>query len=546
MKFLVFATDLLPTAGLPTSGTALRTYGFVEGLRSHGHEVEVAVPRAALEGLRGRGRRAPLGPEAEAELARLEENAFDYRNQRQILDRVRPDVVLCGHWPAATFDRRLAQPLVIDLAGPHLLERHYQGEPDRAAAVLGKLHAVSLADHVIVSGEKQRLYFLSFMLRADLPHADERTITVHMPLRPNPPERPAAEPSSENPRFVFGGVFLPWQDPSAALDQLALELASRRRGSLTLIGGVHAHYDLPKGVYEELFARLARFPFVRTLPLLPYQPFIDELGRADVALDLMRWNLERELAMTIRSTTYLWSGLPVIYNDFADLGLLIRSYDAGWTVPPSEPEALRQVVEQVFADPAAVRRKSRNATRLAREVFGWDRAVEPLLAALGAPPRRMRLEIDVAPRDLERVGLPVTRARPVQQRFLSRVDGLCRVECCLELPGERPVKPFGLSLYRLPDPGAGAETGELIARRSYEAEVIRHSAWVALDLDPVRDSAGRAFLLALESEASCLDESLRPWTFRGRPFPMLGVCHGDRPAPGLSLCLRTTSAHPVP
>ncbi len=543
MKVLVFATDVLPMPGFPTSGTALRTFGLAQGLRAHGHQVEVSVPRAALDGMRRPRDGQPLGPEVRAQVARLEATAFDFRNQASLVQEFKPDVVLCGHWPAATFQTRLSPPLVIDLAGPHLLERHYQGEPDHAGAVLGKLRALSNADYFIVSGAKQRLYFLSFLLRAGVERPEKRIITIPMPLDPQlPPRPPGTTPPDGYPRIVFAGVFLPWQDPSLALARTADTLASRGRGRLKLIGGPHPNYEIRHGVYTELFSKLSALPFVRTLPMLPYDRFLDELLEADVALDLMRWNLERELAMTIRSTTYLWSGLPVIYNDYADLAAEIQKHDAGWTVSPSDPEALRRVLDEVFDDPGAVARKGQNARRLAREIFSWDRAVAPLLAALDRDHRGSMREVDASLHYPENASLEVLTDRAVEQRFLSRIDGLCRVECLLAAHGRRHLQAITMSVYRVV--GAGVDPGrqrELIAQKRVPGASIRDNDWVSVEFDPVPGSAGQTFALAIESGTSKKEESVSPWAFSARPFPLLDLSYGGRRLPQMSLCLRTSS-----
>jgi glycosyltransferase involved in cell wall biosynthesis len=543
MKFLVFATDVLPIPGLPTTGTALRTHGFVQGLRMHGHKVEVSVPREALASVSRQQDLTSLSPEARDELGRLKDTAFDFRNQASLVHGLQPDVVFCGHWPAATFHTRIRQPLVIDLAGPHLLERHYQGEPDHEGAVLGKLRAVSNADYFVVSGAKQRLYFLSFLLRARVAQPEKRTITIPMPLSPELPDHHPSSPDDDFPRFVFAGVFLPWQDPTLGLERTAATLAERQRGTLKLIGGPHPSYEIQHGIYANLFARLSRFPFVQRLPMLPYDRFLAELTTADVALDLMRWNLERELAMTIRSTTYLWSGLPVIYNDYADLADLIREYDAGWTVSPADPEALARVLAEVFDGPESVARKGSNARRLARDVFSWDRAVVPLLEAIGAHERGPLTEVDVAVAIPQNASLTVTADCGIEQRFLSRIDGLCRVECCLALHGRTHLRPITAALYRHDTDGDGRRgRRELLVRKTVAGDSLKDNEWLSLDVGPIPDSAGQVFALTLESDARREEESVSPWAVDARMFPLLDLYQGGRLVRETSLCFRTTSS----
>lgn len=546
MKILVFTTDVIPLPGLPTSGTALRTFGLIQGLRAHGHEVLVSVPKSALSGMLRSLDLNELSVEVRRQIDELKTLAFDSLNQSFILNELRPDAVLCGHWPAFTFQTKPSQALIVDLAGPHLLERHYQGSPNHLGATMGKLAIVASADCFIVSGPTQRLYFLSFLLRAAVPNPEKRMVEITMPLDPNVPTRSFdAFPAKDYPRVVFGGVFLPWQNPAAALEQTAETLLNKERGMLRLIGGSHPNYKIREGIYTKLFSALAKNPRVSTSPMLPYERFVEELQSNDVALDVMKWNLERELAMTIRSTTYLWSGLPVIYNDYADLGRLIRRYDAGWTVTPGAREQLSAVFDEIFSSPETVRRKSENASRLAREVFSWDRAVEPLLEHLVHRRGSAVREVDIIVDFPDNANLPVSDREPIEQHFFSRVDGLNRIECRLATHNREITKPVTFSLFEV---AASSPTGpvshngprKLIAQKSVASEEMKNNEWFVFDMPRIPDSAGKTFALRIESAQSDPTRCMSPWAVRGEPFPLLGLYHGGTRVDHASLCLRTT------
>ncbi|MFN8392664.1 MAG: hypothetical protein U0136_20400 [Bdellovibrionota bacterium] len=547
MKFLVFTTDVIPLPGLPTSGTALRTFGLIQGLRARGNEVHISVPKSALQGMLKSFDVASLDPQVQKQVNDLQSLAFDSSNQSRVLAEVRPDVILCGHWPAYTFQTKPSQPVIIDLAGPHLLERHYQGTPNHRGATLGKLSAVASADYFIVSGPSQRLYFLSFLLRAQVPQPEKRIFTITMPLDPNVPERDLTAVPNGFPRFVFGGVFLPWQNPAQSLERTAHALEKFGRGSLKLIGGSHPNYKIKEGVYAKLFDTLGKNPAVQTMPMLPYESFLRELSTSDVAIDLMQWNLERELAMTIRSTSYLWAGVPIVYNDFADLGKLIRKYDAGWTVSPKDQGALDAVFQEIYDDPQSVLRKSGNASRLAREVFSWDRAVQPLLEGIGVQDRIGSRELDIIVDFPDNANLTVTAERPVEQFFFSRVDGLSRIECRIATHNRNLAKPLRFSLYEVegthnplgPIPRNAPK--KLLVRREADASQIKNNDWYVLDTDPIAHSAGRTFALTIESENTSPEVSFAPWAVRGQPFPLLGLFHGKAAVEQTSLCLRTTA-----
>jgi hypothetical protein len=398
-----------------------------------------------------------------------------------------------------------------------------------------------------VSGPTQRLYFLSFLLRTEIDRPENRIVTIPMPLNPQQPQRQPLDMDCY-PHFVFGGVFLPWQDPSFALRQISSELTTQNKGQLTLIGGKHPNYDIKEGVYAELFNELTKNPRITSKPLLSYGDFVGELSSKDVAVDLMKWNLERQLAVTIRTTTYLWAGIPVIYNDYADLGSLISSYDAGWCIAPGDKDALHAVCNEIFEKPELLQQKSANASRLAEEIFSWDIAVQPLLNLLSTPTAKRLRETDIILDFPDNAELPVLYGREVEQYFVCRVNGLTRIECRMATHNRKIGCPVSLALYQLEKEPRGSAsvlrtfTKQLIARDICEAEHLPNNEWFALDVDPIADSAGRTFVLRIESEEEKTEASASPWAVKGSPYPMLGLYYGDRYLDHASLCFRTTCA----
>jgi len=70
---------------------------------------------------------------------------------------------------------------------------------------------------------------------------------------------------------------------------------------------------------------------------------------------------------------YLWCGLPVIYNNYAEITDYIREYNAGWIVDPQDREAIATVLNEIFEHPEQVAERSQNAQRLVRERLTWDK-----------------------------------------------------------------------------------------------------------------------------------------------------------------------------
>ena len=538
MKIIAFATDMPPLPGHATSGTALRTLGLVEGLRSFGHEVLVSVPKSALRAFLKKNDRHEFPPEIQSRVSALEDLAFDPANQSALIRETNPDAILCGHWPAMTLAAKPSQAVIIDLAGPHILERHYQGMGNHPGAVLAKLNSLGKADYYIVSGPAQRLYFLSYLLRAGIDKPEARTITITMPLPPNQPKRATSrgEGTELYPQFIFGGVFLPWQDPSRGLHALSRELERRAAGYLTLIGGKHPNYKIKEGIYASLFEELAQSPRITSKPMLPYDEFIAELGAADVALDLMAWNLERSLAVTIRSTTYLWAGVPVIHNNFADLASLIRDYDAGWCVDPGDEAGFSRIMDEIFDAPDTVRGKGQNAARLASEVFSWEKAVLPLLSCLTPRGSAQLRETDIVVDFPSNAELPLVKGENIEQFFVCRINGLTRVEFRIATHNRPQKKPIRVKLFELD----ASSKRWLIAEEEVPALALKNNEWQALEVDERRNSAGRTFVLRLEGEEESPETSASPWAVRGSPYPLCGLNYGKRAIDNAALCLRTT------
>ena len=539
MRVLLFATDMPPMEGTTTTGTALRSYGIAQGLRAHGHEVQISVPKTALEGFLSRVSPETLPEATQESLRELQETAFDSYNQADIVAALRPDAIICGHWPAMTLRTKPSQPLIIDLAGPHMLERHYQGSPQQGEAVLGKLAVVATADYFIASGPSQRLYFLSYLLRARVPQPESRITTITMPLDPNTPTRRDAPLNEDRdyPKFVFGGVFLPWQNPAWGLNSLVKGLDHHHRGSLKLIGGAHPSYPIDEGSYGALFKKLSAHPRVSTEPMLPYDQFTARLADAHVAIDLMSWNLERQLAVTIRSTTYLWAGIPVIYNDYADLGKLISKYDAGWCVTPEDEVQFTKVISEIYSNPELVSQKSENATRLAREQFSWDTAVEPLLNFLGSRSTSSFRENDIVNDYPESADYTLDRDHPVRQQFVCRVNGLSRVECRIATHRKTIDRPVSLKLYEIEDVPQSHK--KLITSRVAEPETLRNNEWLALDIPAVPHSAGQRYEFELTTDERDQNACISPWTFKASPYPLMSLRYGDHQVEHASVCLRT-------
>ncbi len=369
-RILVVTPDILPVEGCATTGAGLRAWGLGQGLRSRGHEVLFAMPRAIAEACGYRGNEALL---------------YDQEELDAFIEGVDPDVILFQHWPMVGVMREPHRSrIIIDFHGPLLLETLFR-EPEIVETLIDiKLRCLARADFFVCAGSRQRYYYLAYLLLAGFDIRRAPIATVPFSLSP---DGPSAEVAPRQEMFVYGGVFLPWQDPVLGLKVLVGELEAHGRGELHVFGGQHPWMNLPKSEsrWTELRNVLSASSSVEIHQRVSRDELIANYGRASIAWDLMSPNPERELAFTSRTVEYLWCGLPVVYNDYAELAEYISTYDAGWTVDPDDEEAIRAVVRSILADPSLVEQKRQNAYRLVRERLSWDATIEPLDAYCRSP-----------------------------------------------------------------------------------------------------------------------------------------------------------------
>lgn len=401
--------DILPYPGFPTTGAGLRAWGLAKGLESRGHEVLSAMPRSSVKNV-------PNIPQ------KLVDLLYTNKELTAFIRRHHPDVVVLQHWLLANFlDGSLEIPLVIDFHGPLLIETLFQENPALEELKWEKILSIHKADFFTCSGERQKYYFQPWLMLAGF---DLRQPIIEVVPVSLSPELPRHESQGE-PVFVYGGIFLPWQDPVLGLTTLVECLESKQQGILKFFGGRHPVVRTPIGDFKKLKKQLEQNPRVHIQPMIPRDQLIQEYCQAHVAIDIMQRNAERELAFTTRTVEYLWCGLPVIYNNYAELSEYIRAYHAGWVIDPTDKKAIREVIEEILDNPKGLAERSRNAQRLVREHLTWNKTIEPLDAFCRSPLKREKRKPSLASKQPSLI----TRLKYFEEKFLFHLkhEGLKEV-----------------------------------------------------------------------------------------------------------------------
>jgi GT2 family glycosyltransferase/glycosyltransferase involved in cell wall biosynthesis len=473
-EVLVISPDVLPVGDIPASGSGIRAWALGKGLESRGHHVRFTMPAAALHG------REEQVPDEYAK------GAWTPETLQAMVDALAPDVIVSCGWPNLTWLNRANLPVALDLTGPHLLERAYQEYRDVHTNAQEKLAALARADYFTCISQRQKYYFTGWLAQAGVEVEDLYTALSVIPYSLSPEQPTHHWPhdwDNEEVRFIYGGIFLPWQNPAPALLTVADALEDADKGILEVIGGKHPFHAVNTGGFGPLVDRLSAMSRVRMSGLLPHDELVERYTRAHVAVDVMMPNAERELAFPSRTIHYMWCGLPVIHPAFSEVAEHIIEYEAGWIVPHDDPEALCSVVIGLLANSSEIRRRGENAKRLARERFSWDSTVEQVDRFVRQPYIRKgkgyahATETTVNPTNIQEPAgyviaasdgrqLPLRlqklqeKRRDMPTQVLARSRALLRELVPVEGGRARPTVKNGQRRYRLPELIAGHSHGQ--------------------------------------------------------------------------------------
>ncbi len=381
-RVLLFTNGTPPIdSRMPATGDGLRAWQIYQGLKSEGFEVGLSLDNRVYKKFR---------EYLSDDLGRL---SFDVtsKGQERVIELFQPDAIIVTHWPGIFFNGSDI-PVALDFHGPHLLERSFQGFGTIESNLQEKLHKIREADFFTCAGEYQKYYFSSMLLRAGITEAINGRLIRSIPisLDPNLPIIDYNKKSYNRMRFIYSGIYLPWQNPFGSFTAFIERFSEDDARLLDIFGGKHPVYQMNSETFDKFVKESDGNPSVRFRGLISRDELIEEYKSAHVALDLMSWNLERELAFTTRTIEYLWSGLPVIYNNFSEISEYIKKYNAGWCIDPDDPDELKAVFDEIVNYPHNLVELSMNAQKLVRECFTWDKTIGPLKEFCKNPKKRDR------------------------------------------------------------------------------------------------------------------------------------------------------------
>jgi glycosyltransferase involved in cell wall biosynthesis len=356
---------MIPVPKRHLSGGGLRAWSLGEGLKSKGHEVVYSIPQKIADD--------------ENVPQELLAHAFEPEKLSKIIRKVFPDIILFEQWGLATYLEETSVPVVIDLHGSLILENYYRKHRNFYSDAAAKFKAFVKADFIICPSERQKNYFLPWLMLSGFQIDTMRIGVIPVSLSPELPKKRQLKRTV----FIFGGSLWPWINPFPSLNIVSEEIRKKRKGRLKFFSQVP---DLIKVLPKDDdkvkttidFKAFKNKPGLEFVGLISHDNLLKEYLKATAAVDVYQKNRERELAFSTRTIEYLWCGLPVLHADYSELAPLIRRYNAGWCLDPNDKAGIKKAVDEILDQKEKVKKYSQNAQKLVKENFTWDRTIAPL------------------------------------------------------------------------------------------------------------------------------------------------------------------------
>jgi glycosyltransferase involved in cell wall biosynthesis len=110
-----------------------------------------------------------------------------------------------------------------------------------------------------------------------------------------------------------------------------------------------------------------------TTDFLPFNLFCEEIGKADIFLDLRENDCENTRCLPIKLFYYMASGRPIIYSDLKAISKAVPEInDIGFLVNPQNTEGITDNISRYLTEPEFYKKQAYTACKLAKEKYNWE------------------------------------------------------------------------------------------------------------------------------------------------------------------------------
>lgn len=374
MKVVLLSNDVVPEMNVPGTAPGIRVSGLAQGLRCHGIDTIVVVPR---------GRYQTVWSEMGAPgIAHVPSGVVVLRNEHisSFLDIEKPDAtIICNSNQYDYIGDASTGRLIFDFFAPKILEAKCEGVDEATIRHLRerKLRALCASGEVIVNGRKKLGYVAEHLRECGREDLIDRIRVINMCY--DWPANTSGPPTAETFSALVSGNMQRWLDYGTMFENLLEALNGAPTLSLT--------FNILR--FEEQLERnraakaCLAHPRARVRGAMLFDDYAGMAQRHDVFIDVFEPSEERHLAMVTRSVTALGLGLPIIHPDFTEVSHFVKDADAGWLLNSnSGADTAIDLLKRLCSDPGEVAIKAEGAARLSSGAFSPGVSVRPLVELL--------------------------------------------------------------------------------------------------------------------------------------------------------------------
>jgi len=356
LRVLTITRGAPPLDEVISVGSAIRAYNYLSFLKRSGADCYFLSGSNEISGIK-----------SEIEGIKILSFSSDLEIPK-IIEALQPDlIIVCVSELMQYIPEKIDACVILDLFAHRFTESLFENV-DLSTDMFLRLDMLRKADYFIVNSSRQRDFVYSILILAGLEDIINRVLIIpHIVLN-----RPLERKIPDEPVFVAGGFRWPWADDRSYINLLSQILEKNNRGKIRIYGG---RFALESRIRDTDYGYNSS-PRIEQMGLLPYVALLSEYSKASAGILCFEENIERYFSFSFRSVDYLFSGLPVVINDFIQLSELIKKYDAGWVV--KNPAQFNEVIERIISDNELILHKSDNVTTLVMQEFDLNKCMEPL------------------------------------------------------------------------------------------------------------------------------------------------------------------------
>lgn len=318
---------------------------------------------------------------------------------------------------AFPFLKHAAQPLVVDLYDPFLLE-NLETHRFRTLAHQYAIHSLDLTallqqlrygDFFLCGSERQRNYWLGMLAavgridhynRSNDASLHNLVDVVSFGLSESPPQHTRRALKGVLPGIgvndrviIWGGGIWAWLDPLLLIRAMKAVSAVHPDAKLFFMGkehpnpqisairGLSLHNDAVKLAQD--LGLLGRSVFFND-QWVEYEDRTNFLLEADIGVSLHKNSIEMRYALRTRILDYIWCGLPMVASEGDTWSEKIEEHDLGKVVPVGDLAAIIDALNAMLAE-SSLREKYRARFESLRPLYTWEQVISPFVKFIANP-----------------------------------------------------------------------------------------------------------------------------------------------------------------